>query len=324
MTPRRISPHIGASLTLHRSNTSPAALSPNRQTFATSITSNSDLEPPRPHEEVHTIMLAPTPPPVEPERVKRINANAIPAPNSPWLENESRLVLSPTDSFASSSASYDDREMHVPQPLKPVLVEPSWEMVPPPQVQVQPQAHIQGSKGSDPGKARQQRNPTRAPSSGERKPDDGTRLASPLARNPSFSHGNSNGTASGRRKQALPSPQPQDDLSSSAGTIPKSKSISNRGTAVVPSPQSRRTRSEEDAQAAAEASIARQISVSQQQRKLLLPITTRGVGPKSAGGSAGSTPVSAVRTMTPTLVMVQGRALQKAEVEGQVAVFERA
>lgn len=234
-------------------------------------------------------MLAPTPPPIDQELQQRLVVNRTVASHSPWSDQGSHLVLSPSSSFASDN---EDVEIHVPQPLKPVLVEPSWEMLPPPPL-------LKSPDSSAAGRSKQQ--PSQVQSS--RRPDEIKRLASPLARNPSVSQANSGM----RRAQAQAQVQPQEELSSS------SNSSWHAGSST------RRVRSEEDAQAAAEASIARQISVSQQQRKLLLPITTRGAGTRSAGGSAASTPVSAVKQMTPTFVTVQaGR-----QVEGEAAVFER-
>jgi len=96
-TPYRASP-------LHRSNTSPAALSPNRQTF----------EPLRPHEEEHTIMLAPTP-------------TFLPTATltAPWSADESFLALDSPNSMISVE------EVHDSAPLKPRLTEPKWEMMSP-------------------------------------------------------------------------------------------------------------------------------------------------------------------------------------------------
>jgi hypothetical protein len=96
---------------LHRSNTSPAALSPNRQTF----------EPLRPHEEEHTIMLAPTPT-LQPSGTL----------TSPWSADESFLALDSPNSMTSIE------EVHDPAPLKPRLTEPKWEMISPKSVPEDP------------------------------------------------------------------------------------------------------------------------------------------------------------------------------------------
>ncbi|EPE24292.1 hypothetical protein GLAREA_08143 [Glarea lozoyensis ATCC 20868] len=237
-----------ASPFLHRSNTSPAALSPARPTFAPGInnevhallvkaTSSAKISP-----DVHTIIPSPARTP------------SVTTRSNQWNPNESHLVL------ISPQGGEDLEVLNAPssilraQPSMPELVEPAWE--------------VKGGNKHHAGTIH-----STTPSSGRSDHSTSASMSSTSAASISTAATSASipitlmqaGNISTQIKPPVVQSHSHRKLSNASGT----------STISIEDNEARLN-------SAAEVSIARQISVSQQQRKLLIPINQMRRTPSNA------------------------------------------
>lgn len=248
---------------LQRSDRSSAAISPIRLEFPSDAI-EVDVATRTLREEVHKIMTGSVPPITT---VSRPANFALPDIHAETLTNSWDFNASNVNRGATSPTTSIE-EIHDATPLKPKLTEPEWEMIP----------------------RAKAKKPTPLPTP----PASNTSLE--LARSDeNLPHGNDD-----RSKAYSPSPTRSTvSLSKFRSKIPMSsfsvqKAPPAQITAAPKTPASRKppkvvplqpvvdayVLADAAAESAASISIARQISVSQRQRQLLVPIRTRSVGSK--------------------------------------------
>ncbi|KAH9210457.1 hypothetical protein DL95DRAFT_413003 [Leptodontidium sp. 2 PMI_412] len=253
------------SVTLQRSNTSPAALSPSRPSFAPGISNedhanlvsaDSPTVPMRQHPDTHRGPRA---------LRKKEEPNAVPEPTpeeKKWSPDQSHLLLD------SSSDNEGEKEYEEPIavaiPMKPKLPEPTWQMVNPTHAA---NDSVSGSStsGSDHSTSTSASSIT-------------TPLSASTAPYPVVKPLRMNSPPQTRTRAATIAQKPTMTRSRSATTVGALSSIPRRNaSAAMPPSAVSSPKSEEDEarlESAADVSIARQISVSRQQRQLLVPIKT--------------------------------------------------
>ncbi|KAG4441239.1 hypothetical protein IFR05_003287 [Cadophora sp. M221] len=253
------------SVTLQRSNTSPAALSPSRPSFAPGISNedhanlvsaDSPTVPMRRHPDMHRGPRA---------LRKKEEPKTVPEPaaeEKKWSPDQSHLLL---DSSSDNEGEKEDEEpIAVAIPMKPKLPEPTWQMVNPTHAA---NDSVSGSStsGSDHSTSTSASSIT-------------TPLSASTAPYPVVKPLRMNSPPQTRTRAATIAQKPAMTRSRSATTVAAPSSIPRRNaSAAMPSSAISSPKSEEDEarlESAADVSIARQISVSRQQRQLLVPIKT--------------------------------------------------
>lgn len=285
LTARESSPSRGRETPLHRSNTSPAALSPSRPAFA-----------PGPDIEAHKILISPPTNLIGPSHSQYEGASMVSkvqqmeepkVSSSPskissahqhirkWSPDHSQLILDSPVSVGEAESEediYDTSPMtmrvnentHLPRKAKPV--EPAWEMVINPHESKHPASTASSSvsgSGSD-------------HSASSTSTSASSISASPAPQNTSSTH----------KAIIISSPPPPQARQRSATTTTmaprqrRNPSVTSNGsidssTLSVRAPAVNDDETEARLKTAADVSIARQISVSRQQRQLLIPINTK-------------------------------------------------
>ncbi|KAH7386171.1 hypothetical protein BKA64DRAFT_135329 [Cadophora sp. MPI-SDFR-AT-0126] len=243
------------SVTLQRSNTSPAALSPSRPSFAPGI-SNDD----------HANLVSADSPTVpmrqQPEMwrgPRALRKKEEPAPEqNRWSPDQSHLLLD------SASDNENEKEDEVPLtvtiPMKPKLPEPNWQMVNP--------AHATNDSVSGSSTSESDHSTSTSASSIT------TPLSASTAPYPVVKPLRINSPPQTRTRAATIAQKPAMTRSRSATTVGESSSIPRRTASAAVQVSSPKSEDEARLETAADVSIARQISVSRQQRQLLVPIKT--------------------------------------------------
>jgi len=289
LTVREPSPAGARKSPLQRSNTSPAALSPSRPSFA-----------PEPENESHAIEISPPTNLIGPshpqykgpsitkkaqkkEEPKNTpdSSAALPPPRQDsrkWSIDHSQLILdSPVSGLGAESEEdiYDTSPMtmrasdttHIP--MKPKFVEPSWEMVIAPHKQMHPastaSSSVSGStSGSDHSASASSTSTSTSSISAPSAPQDSSSIPKAIIIS-------SPPPPKTRTRSATTTGTPQRRNPSEASNISiASSNFSATGVAASDDDEN-----EARLKTAADVSIARQISVSRQQRQLLIPIKSK-------------------------------------------------
>ncbi|KAG9230542.1 hypothetical protein BJ875DRAFT_487867 [Amylocarpus encephaloides] len=269
-SPSRTRRH-GPSGSLQRSNTSPAVLSPARPTFA-----------PRLDNEAHATLIAhatavaaspnidndsPTIPLKDPTNKGRSTSmNSLPAnpkskqPERSLSPEESHMVLCPSEDEGDYSYKPSPLVTHDAAPMKPKLVEPAWEIVNKPSEHTPFPKSATSNPGSDHSVST-----SLSSTSGASVSTVATSVSVPII----FKQGPSKAQPSQQQQTRIPINNPH-----------SRRNPSNASTVSVNS-------ADEEARlkSAADVSIARQISVSRQQRQLLVPINAMRRTPSNASVS---------------------------------------
>lgn len=249
------------SVTLQRSNTSPAALSPSRPSFAPGI-SNED----------HAHLVSADSPTVpmrqQPEMWrgpralrKKEEPQVVPEPapeQNTWSPDQSHLLLD--SSSDNENEKEDDVPLAVAIPMKPKLPEPNWQMVNPMHTT---NDSVSGSStsGSDHSTSTSASSIT-------------TPLSASTAPYPVVKPLRINSPPQTRTRAVTIAQKPAMTRSRSATTVNAPSSIPRRNASAAVQVSSPKSEDEARLETAADVSIARQISVSRQQRQLLVPIKT--------------------------------------------------
>ncbi|KAK0111343.1 hypothetical protein ONS95_001707 [Cadophora gregata] len=249
------------SVTLQRSNTSPAALSPSRPTFAPGITNeehanlvsaDSPTVPIRQHPDMYRGPRA-----LRKKEEPKAFAEPAPEPNR-WSPDQSQLLLD------SSSDNENEKEDEIPLavtvPMKPKLPEPTWQMVNP--------AHATNDSVSGSSTSGSDRSTSTSASSIT------TPLSASTAPYPVIKSLRVNSPPQTRTGASNIAQKPAMARSRSATTVAAPSSIPRRNASAAVQVSSSKSEDEVRLETAADVSIARQISVSRQQRHLLVPIKT--------------------------------------------------
>ncbi|KAH7317552.1 hypothetical protein BKA65DRAFT_104012 [Rhexocercosporidium sp. MPI-PUGE-AT-0058] len=256
------------SVSLQRSNTSPAALSPSRPSFAPGlsnenhaslVSADSPTVPIRQHPDMYRGPRA---------LRKKEEPIAVPEPapeDKKWSPDQSHLLL---DSSSENEGDKEDEDyIAVAVPMKPRLPEPSWQMVNPNHA-TNDSVSNSSTSGSD--------HSTSTSASSITTPLSASTAPYPIVKPLRINSPSQTRTRAATVSQTGPSMT----RSRSATTVAAPSSVPRRNvSAAIPSPSAGLSspKSEEDEarlESAADVSIARQISVSRQQRQLLVPIKT--------------------------------------------------
>ncbi len=204
----------------------------------------------------------PTPEPVKeamkgPAREETMDSPTIVSPNPKWSIEESHLTLdSPTDEL--EECEVEDTYNPTPLPLKPVLPEPRWQMIPP------IHSHVPTSSTSGSATSRSDHSTSTSASS---------IMTSPNAASPQPLK-QSQGPPTGRARAATTGAPPNTGRMRSA-TTSSASNVPHRNPYYIDEDEELRLKT------AADVSIARQISVSRSQRQLLVPIRSALKQPKN-------------------------------------------
>lgn len=290
------------SSTLQRSNTSPAALSPSRPSFA-----------PGSGNVAHAIIMSPESEDLSPrksapsqssksKRGEQKAAEPAVSPSKQWTLDESHLMLDSPDSM-----SINDEDIYdpAPFPMKPKLSEPQWQMINPTHTHV-PAASISGSATSSSTTSSENSNSTAA-SSVSTPQSAGSVISRPLniASPPLSSSSRSRAIGPTLAQREIPKPR------SKSATRIANASATQSSDPEHGHKHDNHSEDEQEARlkTAADVSIARQISVSRQQRQLLVPIKSAGsvrkvertiAGKKfPVSGGLGATTISVAHVSSP-------------------------
>ncbi|KAL2065468.1 hypothetical protein VTL71DRAFT_3138 [Oculimacula yallundae] len=269
------------SLSLQRSNTSPAALSPSRPSFAPGasnedhaylVSGDSPTVPFRQHPDMHR----------GPRARRKEEPKAVPElalETNKWSQDQSHL----------DSSSDSESPILTTIPLKPRLTEPIWQMANSPHAG---NDSVSGSStsGSDHSTSTSASSIT-------------TPLSASTAPYPVMKPVHINSPPQTRTRAATVNQAPPKTRSRSAttGTAPSSIPRSNIASAMSSSLADPKSEDEARLESAADVSIARQISISRQQRELL--VSTKTVLNSSLKNSPVPSPSPVTRTNTaPSIV----------------------
>jgi hypothetical protein len=301
LTVREPSPSGARKSPLQRSNTSPAALSPSRPSFA-----------PGPENESHQILISPPTNLIGPshpqykcpsitDKVQKKeeskttsdSSTILPPPRKDsrkWSPDHSQLILdSPVSGSGAESEEdiYDTSPMTMRAndttlvPMKPKFVEPQWEMVIAPHEQTHPastaSSSVSGSTSGSDHSASASSTSTSASS-----------ISAPTA---------PQNSSSVPKAIIISSPPPETRQRSATTTATRQRrnpsevsnaSIASSNFSVTGAAANDDDENEARLKTAADVSIARQISVSRQQRQLLIPIKTNSPKTKAPSNNTSS------------------------------------
>ncbi len=239
------------SSSLRRSNTSPAALSPSRPTFAPGLDN-----------EAHIILMngevnaAKRSDSALSSKLKDVRKSRPPntSPKSKkWSPEESHLML---DSPADIDADFEQEGLYnsAPYPMKPKLAEPHWQIINPPHNHATAASVSESSTSTS---SSEHSNSTTA-SSVSTPQSAGSVISRPLnIQSPTLTSGSRSRAATLTAQREIPKPRSR-----------SATRIANAAAEHGEDEQEARLKN------AVDVSIARQISVSRQQRQLLVPIKT--------------------------------------------------
>ncbi|KUJ14437.1 uncharacterized protein LY89DRAFT_139653 [Mollisia scopiformis] len=338
---------------LHRSNTSPAALSPSRPSFA-----------PGPDNEAHARLMAKEHGRTSPEKRRdaqesRTNklkteagrpSTASPTPKpSQWSPDKSHLTLDDNsdneegDEEVVEECEKEDTYDPAPFPMKPKLVEPDWQIINPPHAHATaPSVSGSSTSGSNhstsasnsssistppstglPAKPNMPSPPLTSSISPKAQAQARARAATVSTRPPQ-TRSRSATTTTIPRRSPQPNPEtidsptlhPEPIRSLSSAISPSSAQAQSRPSPSKTTPVDEDDDAEARLKSLADVSIARQISVSRQQRQLLVPIKT-SLKSSSSNGSLKRSP-NPVNAASPLSVVAGGGAeVNKDEKKGE-------
>jgi hypothetical protein len=196
-----------------------------------------------------------------------VSPNPNPSPTPKWSTEESHLTLDSSSDAEAEECEVEDTYDPTPLPMKPVLPEPHWQMITP----ANGKGHAATSSTSGSTTSRSDHSNSTSASSIMSSPS--------VVSTPPFSKQAIKSPATGRSRSATTTAPPSTSgrlrsaTTSSASQIPRRSP--NNHTGFADEDEELRLKN------AADVSIARQISVSRQQRQLLVPIKSALKQPKN-------------------------------------------